>query len=1218
MGRSSSKKEDDYRPTIFSFETQEGHRLTLNIKERRINFSVTSGSNGSTTEDYTFSSTEIFKNRWFFMAFVYYPPRLLTTGEIRLYINGFLTERRAVRSGPRTTSGFQRNTVGCMWNENIKRDPHVFFGQIGNISFFDDTLNNIQIQSICSFGPNYFGSFQGSEWERNTVMNYSCSAQSGDYSLNNIPTSDDKGTKRATLKGVGSCRVCSLRDIIVCTEGVKVLFPLLLSLNKPPAPTTPEECKDDSKVLVSMMDLVHSVICGSHEMEDEVLKAHGYAALSRILKSIPARFMSPTFVSGFRAAYKALGHNVPMQNSLYVELLTDFFLWVFAPFQVQAELVNLLISIDLINDKKAVPVDESINGMKIIGNNEVMITGEAASSINHNENCSIDDVYDKKKAKEEKSNTNTNDGSSSGTGGAGNDGKDDNSSNDNSDNEESVDVRYCNYATNKHTALKIFQVLSIIRTFYWNAPTQPWCLGKEAPVSPHTGKPLGVRLSDKEAAKIREKLFSIVTQRIMAGKSTHKDVGAILGFLSPITTTNSTATATTTAGCADESQNAVIIGELLVALTKALNSQAATRFAKMFCERGGMSVLHGLVSALDEDLQVHAIDAIACFNRAIGNIGRTVKGNVLAASLQQSIMRRKGLTAKTYNSLIRMAVSMPPSTQEGGVMRLEYPEVLCFCILQLALSADLDVRRKVLQDLSTFLDQGIVNVLRVFECRGWQPPFCQFIMSFSKDADEEIIALATKVVANITIASVVGASTAGGWWNIGYFLRLLSDFGLPNAAGYYRIIRLNSAVRFAQVAQKLITASSFHIFANTTTTEDSDPSEGEESSLPIQQDGEGNPLSKKTSIEAQVLVGIILSEYDFLVQTLPDITCIQPLLSQSVESLIVTKAPPLKEEASQWARREASLLIEILTCFADLNILTLPNWGNAHESDNVVPPSRSNTSSQLTSTQDPNNEGNNNKNNVGPGSAGTNLRTNGAIGVSVLAAERILQIAGRVGTDCTAEVYGALNNMTAIVDAQLSSNKGSPTPAFCFILLSTVRIGLESYKNNYTAIAKEELEFVHKLLTKAHWKRSGFLKRKSVISKDNVALVTEMCKTSLATPSADPEAAVAALESKEWSLVTEELRPLAEDFIHSAREEENAMNAHNDKVKIAALNFWKDSTSDDQNYILSSQNCIKTDVSRIVEQERKHITKIHTKLVEKNINSAVNNQIKTYLTINLF
>lgn len=1189
--------------------------MTLNVKEHHINFSVTSGPNSGTIEDCTFARTEIPKGRWFFLAFAFTPARLLTSGEGRLYINGILTERRPVRLTLRGTSAFQRNTVGCMWNEDSNRDPQVFFGQFGSVSFFDEALTNTQVQEICALGPNYLGSFQGTEWERCTLMNYSCEAMSGDYSLNNIPTSDDKGTRRAQLCGVGACRVNSFREIVVCTEGIKVLFPLILSLNQPPAATTTERCKDDAKVLGSMMDLIHSIICGSRVMEDEMLKEHGYAALARVLKSIPARFISPTLVLGFKSAYNALGHNIAMQNSLYSELLTDFFLWVFTPFSVQAELADLLKYIDTINDKKTAVHNEKLIGMKVINGNEALLNSNSANS--GTGSCDIDNIYDKKKSKDEKGDAGISDGSSSSAGGSGDSSNSDTNSGGTSDDDDDSGIIH---VKDKHTSISILQIMCIVRSFYWDSPNNPWYLCKDVPVSPHTGEALGARLSGSEAVKICEKLFAIITQRIEAGKLTRKDIDAVLGFIS--------AAAATTTGGADEAQSAEIVGALLVALIRTTRS-SVTRFAEMFIERGGMSVLHGLVGAQNEDLQVHAIDAIAYLSRAlVGCPGRTVKVNVTAESLHQSIMKRQRMTSKTYNSLIRMAVAIPPSGSEG-IMHLEYPEVLCFCILQLALTAEFDVRRQVLRDLSTLFEQGVTNVLRVFECKGWQPPFCQFIASFSKDADDEITSLSSTVVANILIASVVAAPTAGGWWNIGYFIRLLSDFGRPNVTDFYRTIRLNSAVRFVQTAQKLIASKSSIMFASVATTgsggdvssSDADPSFDLRSKALAAVQDEGNPLFKKTSMEAQVLVGIILAEYEFLVRTLPETTGIPTLLSQSVETLPVTATPPLEREQSQWAHKEAALLTEIISCFANLNMLTLSGWGNTYEDESTISISSPTVTPIVATTEEATvplsgeaNVTTTTNVNVGSGNAGTNLRVSGAVGVSVLAAERILQIAGRIGTDCTGEVYSALDAMTTIVDSQLNNNKGSPTPIFCFILLSTVRSALETYKNNNVAIAKEELEFVHKMLTKAHWRRTGFvIKRKSVLSKDNITLVTEMSKTSLASPSADLEAAVAALESKEWSLIAEELRPLAEEFIRSAREEENAVVAHNERVKNVALSYWKDSISENQNYISSGQDCIKTDLSRIIEDEKKRLTKAYHKFLENNADSAVNTHIHIHI-----
>ena len=73
-----------------------------------------------------------------------------------------------------------------------------------------------------------------------------------------------------------------------------------------------------------------------------MVRNHGYAILSHVLKKIPSSCLSPELVEEFNNTYRLAALNVKFQESILRSIITDFTLWVYAPPDTQRELILTL------------------------------------------------------------------------------------------------------------------------------------------------------------------------------------------------------------------------------------------------------------------------------------------------------------------------------------------------------------------------------------------------------------------------------------------------------------------------------------------------------------------------------------------------------------------------------------------------------------------------------------------------------------------------------------------------------------------------------------------------------------------------------------------------------------------------------------------------------------------------------------------------------------
>lgn len=149
----------EYKPRIFRLSGNEEVGIELYLTDSFFAFRMVTQNED---ESFSFSKFVVVERRWMFLSLTI-STSLLKSSEIRLYIDGALTERTHI-TYPRLPS-CTMNSIGCALS---RRDDKLvptqsFSGQIASANFFDDALTQAQIQQIYGVGPNYLGLFTEAE-----------------------------------------------------------------------------------------------------------------------------------------------------------------------------------------------------------------------------------------------------------------------------------------------------------------------------------------------------------------------------------------------------------------------------------------------------------------------------------------------------------------------------------------------------------------------------------------------------------------------------------------------------------------------------------------------------------------------------------------------------------------------------------------------------------------------------------------------------------------------------------------------------------------------------------------------------------------------------------------------------------------------------------------------------------------------------------------------
>lgn len=246
-----------YDPVLLSLNNSENHRIEIFLHNKMLGIRVSSPEASLTS---TFGTYCVPEQEWICVGITVSSTSIIGFRST-LYIDGVQTGK--VSSKYQRIGSFTNNMLGGSPTDPVQS----FFGQIGCFNMFGDTLSQGQMKAIYELGPNYLGLFRedemkgltssGGSFDNDHILSYNARAQKGKFILNACAA---YASSSARIKDVETCIVTKIKDVIGCSEGIKVLFPLILMLNKPSHPEFTSPYTDQQLLIYvkTKQSIIHS------------------------------------------------------------------------------------------------------------------------------------------------------------------------------------------------------------------------------------------------------------------------------------------------------------------------------------------------------------------------------------------------------------------------------------------------------------------------------------------------------------------------------------------------------------------------------------------------------------------------------------------------------------------------------------------------------------------------------------------------------------------------------------------------------------------------------------------------------------------------------------------------------------------------------------------------------------------------------------------------
>ena len=344
-------------PRLVSFLDKDGYgyELFLSSKDHVLNLSLVIANQDKVVIN-EFANFAFKYKRWYLLTINHSNPRnLLRMGndsEVRLFVNGDLKDKIITRYPQ--FSQLVHNRIGASVDTKslVGKTLNHFSGQLGEILFFDGNITVPQLQSLfllySEMTNNNSDTTRFGELESKIQLYYNCTARIDSEFLDLTPEKNRE--KRLHSNRAGNLHTAitkDVKDIIHCIGGIKVLLPLFAQLDQPLVPSSPDEPIDYSvnkHLLLQSLGLLGDMLTKSETNQMEMLRCQGFSVIGYLLqKSSPEHLTGESIFCLEDLANKIIAFP-PLCEDLWVNLIFNWKIWIYANSNVQWELVRLLHS----------------------------------------------------------------------------------------------------------------------------------------------------------------------------------------------------------------------------------------------------------------------------------------------------------------------------------------------------------------------------------------------------------------------------------------------------------------------------------------------------------------------------------------------------------------------------------------------------------------------------------------------------------------------------------------------------------------------------------------------------------------------------------------------------------------------------------------------------------------------------------------------------------
>nr|GLL18344.1 BEACH domain-containing protein B isoform X1 [Ipomoea trifida] len=324
------------------------------------------------------------RKKWHFLCITHTIGRAFSGGsQLKCYLDGVLVSSEKCRyakiNEPLTCCTIGTNINFPYFEDNSLlsiNDSSSFFGQIGPVYLFNDSITSEQVKLIYSLGPSYMYSFLDSEFAvglespynngsidvkdglaSKIIFGLNAQASKGRMLFNVSPILDtgvDKSSFEATVSAVGT-QLCSrrlLQQIIYCVGGVSVFFPLFTQIelyqdeDKKHVGETLLTPVTKERLTAEVIELIASVLDENLANQQQMLLLSGFSILGFLLQSVPPQQLNLETLSALKHLLNTVS-NSGLSDMLMKDAISNIFLnpliWVHSVYRVQRELYMFLI-----------------------------------------------------------------------------------------------------------------------------------------------------------------------------------------------------------------------------------------------------------------------------------------------------------------------------------------------------------------------------------------------------------------------------------------------------------------------------------------------------------------------------------------------------------------------------------------------------------------------------------------------------------------------------------------------------------------------------------------------------------------------------------------------------------------------------------------------------------------------------------------------------------
>ncbi|XP_027772213.1 BEACH domain-containing protein B isoform X3 [Solanum pennellii] len=324
------------------------------------------------------------RKKWHFLCLTHTIGRTFSGGsQLKCYLDGTLVSSERCRYA-KVNEPLTCCTIGTKISlpsyeeESLtvsSKDPSAFYGQIGPVYLFNDSIASEHVQGIYSLGPSYMYSFLDNETAvhldnplpsgvldvkdglaSKIIFGLNSQARNGRRLFNVSPVVDpgiDKSSFEANvLVGTQLCSRRLLQQIIYCVGGVSVFFPLFTKTDLYEIEEAKQAGQDlltpitKERLTAEVIELIASVLDENLANQQQMLLLSGFPILGFLLQSVPPEQLNMDTLSALKHLLNVVA-NGGLSDMLVKDAISHIFLspviWVYSVYRVQRELYMFLI-----------------------------------------------------------------------------------------------------------------------------------------------------------------------------------------------------------------------------------------------------------------------------------------------------------------------------------------------------------------------------------------------------------------------------------------------------------------------------------------------------------------------------------------------------------------------------------------------------------------------------------------------------------------------------------------------------------------------------------------------------------------------------------------------------------------------------------------------------------------------------------------------------------